>query len=344
MREILRLGPMCVADWLGEWFETELLRSVLAGPSLEGAFLGPWSPGTNANLFRREALAGPAVSRGPQALVDALVRAAESHGATIRFAAPVDSIRVAAGRVEGVGVDGGEPVDARAVVATCDPRSALLGLLGRSDRAPSVERNVAAYRSLGCTAKIHLALRRPLRFAGRPDLSAAYVRTGETLDDMERAFDAAKYGRFSSTPILDVHVPTIADPALAPPGHHVASILASFAPHDLAGGWTEERREALGDAVVAALERHAPALRDAIVAREVLAPPDLEERYGLTGGHLFHGDHALDQLLVRPVPECARYRTPIAGLFLGGSGSHPGGGITCGPGRLAAAAVLRGPV
>jgi phytoene dehydrogenase-like protein len=341
MREVLRLGPMCVADWLGEWFETELLRCVLAGPSLEGAFLGPWSSGTNANLFRREALAGPAVSRGPRALVDALVRAAEAQGATIRLGARVEAIRVAGGRVEGVAVAGGDPVDARAVLATCDPKSALLGLLGRRDCAPTLERRVDAYRSLGCTAKVHLALREPLRFAGRPDLAAAFVRTGETLDAMEQAFDAAKYRRFSATPILDVHVPTIADPGLAPPGHHVASILASFAPRDLDGGWTEARREELGDAVVAALEGYAPGLRDAIVAREVLAPPDLEGRYGLSGGHLFHGDHALDQLLVRPVPECARYATPIAGLWLGGMGSHPGGGITCAPGRLAAAAILR---
>jgi phytoene dehydrogenase-like protein len=341
MREILRIGPMCVADWLGEWFETELLRCVLAGPSLDGAFLGPWSPGTNANLFRRESLVGAAVTRGPRALADALVRAAEARGATVRLGARVASIRVAAGRATGVTVDGGETIDARAILATCDPKSALLGLLGGSDLAPTVERRVAAWRSNGCTAKVHLALRGPLRFAGRPDLAAAFIRTGETLDDMERAFDAAKYQRFSPTPILDIHVPTIADPGLAPPGHHVVSILASFAPYDLDGGWTESRREELGDAVVAALARYAPSLPDAIVAREVLAPPDLEERYGLSGGHLFHGDHALDQLLVRPVPECARYATPIAGLWLGGSGSHPGGGITCGAGRLAAAALVK---
>ena len=166
---------------------------------------------------------------------------------------------------------------------------------------------------------------------------------GGDLDALERAFDAVKYGRLSEPPHLDLRIPTVSSPELAPPGHHVVSILVSFAPYELAGGWTEERREALGEAVVAALEVHAPGVRERLVAREVLAPPDLEERYGTTGGHLHHGEHALDQLFtLRPAPFAARYATPVPGLFLAGSGSHPGGGVTGLPGWLAAGTILAG--
>jgi phytoene dehydrogenase-like protein len=342
MREVLRILPMCVADWLNEWFETECLRCALAAPALAGAFMGPWSPGSNANLFRYEALSGRAAGKGPRAFVEALERAAGSQGVEIRTGEAVTGIPVSDGAVRGVRLSGGEVLEAPIVLATCDPRRTFRELVGRRDRAPQLERHVAAWRSQGNVAKVSLALGGPLRFAGRPDLEVEFVRVGETFDDMERAFDAVKYRRFSGAPLLDIHVPTVADASLAPEGHGVVSILASFAPYDLEGGWTDESREQLGETVIGALEKVAPGTRSSIVGREVLTPVDLEKRYGLTGGHLFHGDHGLDQLALRPTPECARYETPIGGLFLGGSGSHPGGGITGAPGWLAAKAVAAG--
>jgi len=151
-----------------------------------------------------------------------------------------------------------------------------------------------------------------------------------------------KYRRVSETPVLEIHVPTVADPTLAPPGRAVLSVLVHFAPYDLAQGWTDEARDRLGDRVVEILERHAPGIGSTVLARRVLSPADLEARYGLWGGHLHHGEHALDQILIRPIPECAGYKTPVPGLYLCGSGAYPGGGLTCAPGALAAAAVLDG--
>ncbi|MHC4990967.1 MAG: phytoene desaturase family protein, partial [Planctomycetota bacterium] len=191
------------------------------------------------------------------------------------------------------------------------------------------------------TAKVDLALSGPLRFACRPELEIEHARVvGETLDDMEHAFDATKYRRCSDMPVLDIYVPSVSDPAVALEGHHVVSIVAHFAPYDLASGWTELAREQLGDTVLTTLARYAPAVPDQLVASEVLTPVDIEQRYGVSGGHIHHLEHALDQMIVRPALECARYATPVRGLYLGGSASHPGGGLTCGPGALAAAAVI----
>lgn len=160
------------------------------------------------------------------------------------------------------------------------------------------------------------------------------------LDEIERAFDAIKYGEVPQSPVLDVHVPTVARPALAPKGHAVVSALVYYVPYERKGGWDGVARQRLGDRVVEILGRHDAGLPGSVVGREVLVPRDLEERYGLHGGHLHHGEHALDQLLVRPTPECVHYGTPIQGLWLCGSGSHPGGGLTCAPGELAARAIL----
>jgi phytoene dehydrogenase-like protein len=340
MLELLRVGPMCVADGLNEWFESEILKCALAAPALAGNFAGPWSPGTHALLLRGEALAHRSARRGPPALVAALVATAKSAGVDLRTGAHVERIRVAAGKVEGVTLAGGETIDARVVAASCDPRQTLLRLVRGEDAPLALAERVENFRAPGMTAAVHLALSAPLSFACRPDHAVLHARTGETLDDMERAFDAAKYGRFSPSPLLEIYSPSTADPALAPAGHAVVSMLVHFAPHSLRAGWGDATRAELGDAAVAELARYAPSVTGAIVAREVLTPADIEARYGTTTGHVFHGDHALDQLVARPFPECARYATPIEGLFLCGSGSHPGGGITCGPGALAAAAML----
>ena len=344
MLELLRIMPMSVADWLDEWFEGELLKCLLAAPAIHGTFTGPRSPGSNASLLRLESAGGASVRGGPQSLIDALEAAARAQGVEVRTGAEVRGITVSGGGVTGVSLDGGEQIDAAVVAASCDPRRTFLYLIPGRDITPKLEHRIQSFRMRGTTAKVNLALNAPLRFACRPDLEIEYARTGERMDDLERAFDAVKYGRFSERPILDIYVPTAASPDLAPDGHSVASILVHFVPDDLRDtrqGWTKKQREKLVKTVIDTLEQYAPGTRQSIVARDVLAPPDLEERYGITHGHIHHGEHALDQLLVRPCPECARYRTPIEGLYLCGSGSPPGGGLTCAPGALAASAMRK---
>jgi phytoene dehydrogenase-like protein len=235
----------------------------------------------------------------------------------------------------------GSDVSAPVVAASCDPKQTFLGLLPSTSVGAQLEHRIDRLRTAGTTAKVDLALSGPLRFASRPETDVERARTGRTLDGMERAFDAVKYRQCSSAPLLDIYIPTIADPGLAPGGGHVVSILAHYAPYELEGGWINEEREALGDAVMTELERFAPGAGANLIAREVLTPVDIERRYGVTGGHPHHAEHALDQLLTRPCPECARYATPVGGLYLCGGGSHPGGGLTGLPGLLAAGEIIK---
>lgn len=344
MRELLRVMPMCSADWLQERFESELLAELLAAPSVMGTRLGPWSAGTAANLLFHECRAGNSVKGGPAALVEALRAACEDAGAEIRTTARVKGIRLKNGVAVGVELADGEFLEAPVVAASCDPRLTLLELLPPASLSMTLTGKIRVWRTRGTTAKIRFAVSGPLEIAGREGERYEALRVGTgTIDGLERAFDAVKYRRWSAPLHLDVRVPTAGDPSLAPEGHQVVSILASFVPHDLEGGWTEESREALGDAVTTRLAEVWPGLEAGLVARQVLTPADLEERYALSGGHLHHGEHALDQLLfMRPAPELARYATPVPGLYLAGSGSHPGGGVTGRPGMLAAQAILGG--
>jgi phytoene dehydrogenase-like protein len=275
-------------------------------------------------------------------LTESLRKAFEAAGGQIQLGAEVAKILIDRDTVTGVGLVDGRTVEAPRVVATCDPKRALLDMIEPGVLPFKVEEQIAVVRMRGTTAKVNLALDGHLTFNGREGERHARAVVAEHVDDIERAFDAAKYRTCSKRPHLDVSVPSVLDASLAPEGKDVVSILAHFAPHNLDGGWTEEAKASFGDAVVEVLEGAAPGTKNQIVAREVLSPPDLEDRYGLTGGHIHHGEHALDQLLfMRPTPALARYQTPIEGLYLGGSGSHPGGGVTCQPGALAAQAVLK---
>jgi phytoene dehydrogenase-like protein len=341
LMEVLRILPMCTADWLGEWFSSELVRTALAAPALYETGLGPWAPGTNANLVLSSCLGGPGIVGGPAALVQALEKAARSAGVEILTSNAVVRIDFSTGKASGVTLADGTSISSTAIAASCDPKRLFLDLVPAERISLKLRTRMRNYRARGATAKVHLAL------DGLPDLDCRpgspypdSLRVGTTLDFLERASDALKYRRFSAQPALDVRIPTLESPHLAPEGQHVFSILVHCAPFRLEGGWSETRAAELYEATVDSLSAYVPTLRDRIVGSQVLTPADLAERYGLPEGHLLHGEHALDQLVVRPTPEAARYRTPLEGLFLCGSGSHPGGGITCAPGRLGAAAVL----
>ncbi len=338
LRELLRVPPLCIADWLGEWFEDDLLKTALALPGLASTFMGPRSPGGGALQLRHVCAAGNGVAGGGPQLVAALERAARENGAEIRTRAVVAAIRTGSA-VEGVTLADGQGLDAPIVAASCPPQTVFLSLLSPRQLPSRLAHRFATYRSRGTTAQVLLALRSPLRFAAHPEIEIEFARTGACLDDIERAFDAVKYGHIAPRPELEIHVPTVADPGLAPTGHSVASILVHFAPYALEPGWDAGERERLGDRVVEILGEHVQQLD--VVGRRVLAPPDLEAAYALPGGNVHHGEHALDQLLLRPARQCVGYRTPIAGLYLCGSGSHPGGGLTGAPGALAARAILR---
>jgi phytoene dehydrogenase-like protein len=339
--ELARVAPMCVADFLNERFETPLLVEALAAPAVASTWNGPWSAGTVTHLLLRECAGGETLAGGPPALIAALLAACKSAGAELRTGAEVARLRLDRGKVAGVTLASGETLDAPVVLSSADPKRTMLQLLPPGTLSLRGEEEFLRLRSRGSAAKVHLALSGPLELKGTKDLHEAIRIGGGHVDDLERAFDAIKYRRFSERPHLEIRVPTVADPGLAPPGHHVVSILVSFAPAKLDGGWTPEARESLGDAVLQVLEQHAPGVRDRLVAREILTPADLETRYALTGGQLHHGEIALDQLLMmRPVASTPRYATAVPGLYLGGSGCHPGGGVRPTAGLLAAEAVL----
>ena len=340
MMEILRVGPMCVADWLNEYFETNLLKAVLAGPAIYNSFTGPWSPGTNLNLLLAEAFYQNPVEGGPPALTKALLAAASAAGVEVRTNAEVKRVDVDGKKVKGVTLMDGTQIATDKVGASCDPKQLFLKLIDPTQVTMKFEANIQNIRARGTTAKIDLAVKGYPELQGRTNFKAEIIRTGEFFDQMEHAFDAVKYGEFSSEPILDIYIPTVENPALAPSGQHVVQILVHFAPHALKGGWTQAKKDALYETALTTLSQYMPGIREQIVGKEVLTPADLETRYNLSGGHLFHGEHAADQLLVRPTPECTRYSTPYEGLFLCGSGSHPGGGLTGAPGAFAAKAIM----
>jgi phytoene dehydrogenase-like protein len=259
----------------------------------------------------------------------------------IRTGAEVRSLVIEHGAATGVVLASGETIKAGRIAAACDPRTLFLELIPRATLPLRLEQRMSVIRARGTTAKVHLALSRRLEFASRPGARIERARTSGSLDDLERAFDAVKYRRMSEHPLLDIYVPTVTRPDLAPGEGEVVSILAHFAPHDLAEGWTPAARERLGDAVVAELSKVAPGVASAVVGREVLTPGDIALRYRVSGGHIHHVEHALDQMVIRPTLDTMRYATPVPNLFLCGSGSHPGGGLSGAPGALGAAAILQ---
>ena len=353
-QNLLRWGPMAVADFVAEWFESELLRAVIAARGIQGAFAGPWSAGTTANLLLQAAAAGGSgagstvlVRGGLGALTQALAGAARRFGAEVRTGAPVERIEVKDGRATGVVLAGGETVEARAVASSADLHRTFLGLVDPAVLDPDELWRVRNFRLQGMVSKVNLALSALPAFAALTEddsFSALQgrIHIGPDVDALERAFDDAKYGRISKRPYLEATIPTLTDLSLAPAGRHVMSVCVQFTPYRLkAGDWTAGASE-VAETVLSTLEEYAPGIRGLVLGRQVLTPKDLEATYGLTGGHPSHGEPSLDQLfLARPLLGWGRYRTPVNGLYLCGAGTHPGGGVTGGPGANAAREIVK---
>ena len=352
-RETLRVLPMPVADLVGEVFETDAVRGAIASRAVQFTAMGPWTAGTAAVLLADSAgndggAPGQTVFArgGPGALARALAAAARAFGAEIRTGVEVVSVTTVDDRATGVALSSGEEIGARVVVSGVDPKRTLLGLVDPEVLGPTLCWRASNLRMPGCTAKVNLALSGLPRFAGIEGPEGHERLSGRLIiapgiDYLEQGADAAKYRRVSSEPYLEATIPSLLDPSLAPEGQHVMSVIVQWAPYRLRDGTWDTEREGLGDVVVKTLETYAPGLSNLITAREVLTPVDLERDFGLTGGHVFHGEPGLDQFFAwRPLLGFARYRMPLAGLYLCGSGAHPGGGVTGAPGANAAREIL----
>jgi phytoene dehydrogenase-like protein len=359
-RTVLRVLPMAVADLVAESFESDPVRAALAWRGVRFGSVGPWSAGTAAMLLGDAAgndggAAGETVfaKGGPGALSAALAAAAREAGAEIRIGTEVTAITSRDGRATGVVLASGDQIDARGVVSGLDPKRTLVNLVDAVALGPSLGWRAGNIRTPGVVAKVNLALKNlPVFPAARGDeaLLRGRILVAPGIDAMERAYDATKYGRWSTQPIVEATIPSLMDPSLvegARAGRHVMSVIAQYAPYELRGhrgqaaaDW-DAARENLGDTIMAVLESVAPGIGKLVTHRQVLTPVDLERQYGLTGGHPLHAEAGLDQFFVwRPLLGHARYRIALERLYLCGSGAHPGGGITGGPGQNAAREIL----
>ena len=348
LSRLIRYVPMAVADLVGEWFDDDLVRATIASRALFGHFAGPWSAGTGGLLLQRMADdpmpvgSGITVAGGPGALSRAFQTVAETAGVTIRTNAAVARIRTARGVATGVILEDGEEIGCRIVLGALDPKTTLRQLVDPADLPPVFAERVRNIRARGVTAKVNLALsERPIFHVLHGDDIALRGRLliAPGIDDLEHAFDSAKYGEMPEHPWLEISVPTIVDGSLAPEGRHVVSIVAHPIPHTLRDEDIDEH-DLFYRRVMGVLAPHAPGLESIIVGREIIMPADIERDWGVSGGHIYHGEQALDQWwAMRPLLGWADGSTPIAGLFLTGAGTHGGGGVTGMPGLHAARRV-----
>jgi phytoene dehydrogenase-like protein len=351
MYRLLRWGPMAAADLAAEYFETELLRAVVAARGIFGTFLGPWSAGSSLVLLLRAAAdshpAGSAwfAAGGMGAVTQAMAGAAKQAGAEIRTGVEVIEVRVKDGAATSVVLSTGEEISATAIVSNADPKRTLLKLVDSTHLSPDFVMKFQHYRMPGTVAKVNLALSGLPKFTAIDGNTAALssrIHIGPEIDYLERAFDESKYGEFSKQPYLEVAIPSLTDPSLAPAGQHVMSVYMQYAPFKLKNSDWETQRKALGQTVVKTLAQYAPGLPQLILTHQIITPRDLEDTYGLTGGHIFHGELALDQFFtMRPLLDWGRYKTPIENLYLCGAGTHPGVGLTGGSGANAAKEILK---
>lgn len=354
-RTILRVLAMAVADFVAESFSNEAIRATTAWRGVRHTAMGPWSAGSTSVLLADAAGndgggAGETVfaKGGPSAVSDALASAAKAAGAEIRTGARVAVVTTADGVVTGVALESGEEVAATAVVSGLDPKRLLTTMLDPVTVGPNMRWRAGNIRTPGTSAKVNLVLDGLPEFpaaGGDARLLRGRIQVGtSSIDAVERAFDASKYGEISESPILEATIPSLVDPSLvagAPEGTHVMSVLVQWMPPKLTSDEWATKRDAVGDLAIRTLETVAPGIGARVTARQVLTPADLESEYGLTGGHPMHAEPALDSFwLWRPLLGWARYRMPVEGLYLAGSGAHPGGGVTGAPGRNAAREVI----
>lgn len=350
MHEFLRILPMSIADLLHEWFEDDLLKAALAGSAMLGSYVGPRQQGTAFNFLHHQIGASNGALRtagfvrgGAGGLTQALFTAAKMNGAEIRAGAEVLKIITNDGVALGVVLDNGEEIRAPRIASSADVKRTFLELVEAASFDPEFLLQIKNIRSRGTVAKVNLALDALPNFG--PTNQAALggiIQIGPTLDYLERAADDAKYRRFSKRPFLQITIPSVADPSLAPPGKHVMSVWMQSAPYEIAESSWNEQRQALGDTVIKTIEEYSPGLGNIVLHCQILTPLDLETIYGLTGGHPYHAEMALDQIFfMRPVSGWSRYHTPIRNLYLCGSGTHPGGSVTGLPGYYAAKEILK---
>jgi len=347
----IQLLTMSAADFLDQWFETDVLKATMSASGIIGTFLGVRSPGTAYVLLHHYmgeidgAFRSWGFARGGTgAISNAIASAARAAGVEIRTRAAVAHILVTGGQARGVALDGGDELRADLVLSSVDPKLTFLTLIDDRELPADFAGEVRRYKFRGSSGKVNLALDALPDFTCRPGAGPhlrGALSISPSVDYMERAYDEAKYGAFSRRPYIDMVIPTLTDPSVAPPGKHVLSCFVQYAPYRLASGTWDEQRDAFGDAVVDTIAEYAPNLRRIIVGRQVLTPLDLEREFGLTEGNIFQGELTLEQLFfARPVPGWAQYRTPIRNLWMCGSATHPGGGIMGAPGRNAALRIL----
>jgi phytoene dehydrogenase-like protein len=349
---LVKIFTQSAADFLDEWFESPEVKVTLATDGVIGANGGPRSPGT-AYILLHHCMGGVGGKRGlwgfvrggMGAISEAIAQSARSQGAEIRVNARARRITVSGGRVSSVVLEGGEEIQAPIVASNLDPHATFLGLVDEHDLDPEFRESIRRFRIEGTSLKMNLAL------SGLPDFRAlpgagpqhrATMHICPSIEYVERAWDDAKYGRPSERPLLEMTIPTMYDPSLAPPGRHIMGIFLQYAPYTLRGLKWDDIREPYSEHVLSVIEEYAPNIRSIVEAQQVLTPLDLERRFGLTRGNIFHGEMSLDQMFVmRPVAGWARYRTPIRGLYLCGSGAHPGGGVMGAPGYNCAREILK---
>ena len=351
---LLRLLTLSAADFLDQWFESDVLKGPLAASGIIGTFRGVRSPGTAYVLLHHYmgeidgAFRSWGFSQGGTGGVSlACAHAARELGAEIRTEAPVMSIGLKNGKACSVVLESGEEISARAIISNLDPRRTLLGLVGAHSLPDELVTQLSRYKYRGSSGKVNLALDGLPSMPCRPGIGdhlRGDIAIAPNVDYLERAFEEAKYGAYSRRPFINVVIPSLTDPTVAPPGKHVMSCFVQYAPYALQEGpedW-DRQRDAFGDTVLDTLEEYMPGLKDRVLYQQVLTPLDLEREFGLTEGNIFHGELSLEQLLFqRPVWGLAGYRTPIRNLWLCGSGTHPGGGIMGASGELAAKTLLR---
>ncbi len=347
MHELLRILPMGLEDFLDEWFEQPLVKAAVGAGSLEGVSFGAKASGTSA-LYLYQNLSPRKLARGGSGgVTQALAKSLQARGGSIRTGARVSRLLVENGRAVGVDLESGESIRSSVVVSGLAPRTTFREIGSPTDLPPTFVSEIDKIRYRGVTAKLNLAVSELPDFRCRPGKQAAdhhraLIQIGESLDDYERAYDAAKYGKFSERPLLTIVIPSLVDRGLAPEGKHVVSVTAQFAPYRLREGSWSSSRDALTSAILERISEYAPNVKGSVLHHSLWTPEDYERELGLPEGNWHQGEMALDQMFfMRPVPGWSRYETPIEGLYLAGAATHPGGGITGACGSNAAHRVLK---